>query len=49
MVRLDKLGSYQALAFKLFSSMARHLVFRPRGCEFEAHRDELNILSDFNM
>ena len=34
---LDKLGSNQALAFELFSSKARHLVFKPRGCEFGPH------------
>ena len=34
---LDKLGSNQALAFDLFTSKARHLVFKPRGFDFEPH------------
>ena len=38
---LDKLGSNQALAFELFNSKARHLVFKPRGCEFEPHATHL--------
>ena len=43
--RLDKLGSNQALVFGLFSSKARHLSFKPRGCEFEPHLMHASLLT----
>ena len=35
--QLDKLNSFPAIAFGLYSSMARALVSWPRGWEFESH------------
>ena len=41
---MDKLDSFQALAFKLFSSRAGHLVFKPRCCEFQLHPAHLHCI-----
>ena len=35
--QLDKLNSFPAIAFELFSSMARALGLQPRSCEFVSH------------
>ena len=35
---LDKLNSFPATAFELFSSVARALGLQPRGCKFDSHQ-----------
>ena len=45
MFHLDKLDSFRALVFELFSSKARQLVFKPRGCEFEPHPTLIFVLA----
>ena len=46
-----KLNSFPAIAFGLYSSMARALGLYPKGCEFESHHRQyicvLNFLSFF--
>ena len=40
----DKLYSFRALAFELFGSKFRHLVYKPGGGEFDPHKMHLHYI-----